>query len=111
MNDTERQNRTNGDVVVVINGDEIAELQVSSQRCGFTGNTLHSATISKEHEGMICQKIESGLVEDGSRVPLSDRETDCISKSLTKRSGRDLDTRSIMRLWMARSDAVNLLHK
>lgn len=44
---------TNGNMVVIVNSNQIAELEMASSRGGLTGNTLHRTAITKEDIGMI----------------------------------------------------------
>lgn len=99
----------NGDVVVVVDGNEVAELEVTSQGRGLTRNTLHQAAIAEEAVGVVVREGEAGLVEDGGGVGLGHGQTDGIADTLTQRAGGDLDTGGIVRLGVTRSDAVNSL--
>ena len=96
-------------MVVVVNADEVAELQMAGKTRGFTSNTLHGTAIAKEAVGVIREEVKSGLIEDGSRVRLRNSQTDGVRETLTKRTGCDFNTFSIMSLGVARRDAVNLL--
>ena len=50
-------------MVVVINADEVAQLQVPCNTGCFACNTLHSTPISKEAESVIADQLKTGLVE------------------------------------------------
>lgn len=99
----------NGNVVVVVDGNEVAQLEVASQGAGLAGNTLHQAAIAEEAVGVVVNEVEAGLVEDGGGVGLGHGQADGIADTLTQRAGGDLDTGGIVRLGVARSDAVNSL--
>lgn len=100
---------TNGDVVVIVDGNEVSELQVTSHGCSLAGNTLHSTTITEEHVSVVVDQIEARLVEDSTGVRLSHGETDGIGETLAKRTSGHLNTRGIVSLGMTRCDAVDLL--
>lgn len=99
----------NGNVVVVVDSNEVAELEVASQGAGLTGNALHQAAIAEEAVGVVVREGEAGLVEDGGGVSLGHGQTDGIADTLTQRAGGDLDTGGIVSLGVARSDAINSL--
>ena len=44
---------TNGNVVVIVDADQVAELQMASSASSFTGNTLHGTAIAKEAIGVV----------------------------------------------------------
>lgn len=100
---------TNGDVVIIINHDQVSQLQVTSSTCSFARDTLHRTAISEERKGMIADKVEARLVKLGSCVRLCNCETNSICESLTKGASGDFDTRCILTLWVSRSDAVDSL--
>ena len=100
---------TNGNVVVVVDHDEVTELQVTSSTGGLTGNTLHCATITEEAVGVVVNQVVVWLVEDGGSVGLGDSETDGVGETLTKRTSGDLNAWCVVRFWVTRCDAVDLL--
>jgi hypothetical protein len=97
---------TNGDVVVIVDGNEVSELQVTGSGGSLASNTLHGAAITEEHVDVVVDQLVAGLVEDGSSVLLSNGETDGIGETLTKRASSDLDTGG---LGVTGGDAVDLL--
>jgi hypothetical protein len=96
-------------VVVVVDGNEVAELQVASHRSSLAGDALHSAAITEEHVGVVVDQVEAGLVEDGGGVCLAHGKTNGIGETLAEGSGGDLDTGSVMGLGVTGCDAVDLL--
>jgi len=102
---------TNRDVVVIIDGNEVAELQVTGHGSSLAGNTLHRAAITEECECVVVDQLVAGLVEDGGSMPLSNGETDGVGEALAERTGGDLDTGGIVGFWVAGCDAVELLGK
>ena len=100
---------TNGDVVVVVDHDEVAELQVAGHGCSLRGDTLHSTAVTEEGVCVVVEQLVAGLVEDGGRVPLSNGKTDGVGETLAEGTSGDLDTGGVVSLRVTRSDGVNLL--
>ena len=98
-------------MIVVIDGDQITKLKMTCCAGSLTRNAFHSAPIAKEHESVVVYKVKARFVEDSSSVCLCNRKTDGIGKALSKWTGGNLDTRSIMRFWMTGCDAVYRLHE
>lgn len=44
---------TNRDVVIVVDSDQVAELQVTGCGSGFARNTFHGTSVAKEDEGVV----------------------------------------------------------
>ena len=102
---------TNRNVVVVVDHDQVTELQVAGSRGSLAGNTLHSASITEESVGVVVDKIETWLVEDGSSVGLSNSHTDGVGETLTKRTSGDLNTGGVVSFGVTGSLAVELLQE
>jgi hypothetical protein len=98
-------------VVVIINGNQVAELQVTGHRGGLAGNTLHSAAITEEAVCVVVDQVIARLVEDGGGVSLSNGQTNSVGETLTQRTSGDLDTRGVVSLGVTGSDAINLLRR
>lgn len=73
---------TDGDVVVIVNGDQVAQLKMAGSRSSFAGDTLHGATVTEDHVGVVVNKVISGLVEDCGRVFLGNSQTNCVGETL-----------------------------
>ena len=99
----------NGDVVVIVDGNQVAQLQVTSHASGLAGNTLHGAAITEEHVGVVVEELIAGLVEDTGGVSLSDGQTNGVGETLTKGASGDLNTRGVVSLGVTGGDAVQLL--
>lgn len=100
---------TDGDVVVIVDSDEVAELQVTGKRSSLGGNTLHGTAITEEGVGVVVDELEAGLVEDSAGVSLGNGKTNSVGETLTQRTGGDLNTRGIVGLGVTGGDAVKLL--
>jgi hypothetical protein len=96
-------------MIVVINADEVAQLQVACHAGCFACDTLHSTPISKEAEGVIIDQLKTRLIEQGSRMRLSDGQTNSIGETLAQGSCRNFDAGSVMGFGMTWGDAVDML--
>lgn len=98
----------NGNMVVVVNGDQVAQLQMTGKGSGLAGNTLHVASITHENIGVVVDDLKSWSVELGRLVVLSNGQTDCIGETLAKRTSCDLDTWSVVSFRVTWGDAVDV---
>lgn len=96
-------------MVVIIDGNEVAQLQVTSHGGSLGGDTLHGAAITEEGVGVVVDEVKAGLVEDTSGVSLGNGQTDGVGETLAERTSGDLDTGGVVSLGVTRSDAVDLL--
>lgn len=85
----------NGDVVVIVNTDQVTQLQVTSGGRGLGGNTLHDTAVTEEHVSVVVDHVISGLVKDGGGVRLSNGEADAVGEALTEGASSNLNTRRI----------------
>lgn len=99
----------NGDVVVIPDGNQVAELEVTGEGAGLAGDTLHEAAIAKEAVCVVVDELEAGLVEAGCGVSLGNGETDSIADTLTERASGDLNAGGVMGLGMAGGLAADSL--
>lgn len=100
---------TNGNVVVVVNGNQVAELQVTGHGGGLGGDTLHGTAITEEGVGVVVEQLKAGLVEDTTGVGLSNGETNSVGETLAKRTSGDLNTGGVVGLGVTGGDAADLL--
>ena len=73
---------TDRDVIVIIDGNQVAKLEMTSNTGRFAGNSLHGAAISEEAVGVVIDKVKVGLVELGACVSLCHCETHRIREAL-----------------------------
>lgn len=99
---------TNGNVVVVVEGDQVAKLEVASSGGSLGGNTLHGAAITEEAVGVVVDKLVAGLVEGGSSLALSHGETDGVGETLAERTSGDLNAGGVVGLGVTGGLAVDL---
>lgn len=96
-------------MVVIVNGNQVAEFQVTSKTGSFTGNTLHSTSVTEDDVGVVGEEIVAGLVKDGGGVRLGNGKANSVGETLAQRTGGDLDSRSAVCLGVAGGFAVKLL--
>lgn len=98
-------------MVVVVDGNQVAELQVTSHGGSLAGNTLHSTAITEEGVGEVVEQLVAGLVEDTTGVGLGNGQTNSVGETLAKRTSGDLNTGGVVGLGVTGGDAVELLQK
>lgn len=96
-------------MIIIIDHDEIAQLQVTSGTGSLAGHTFHSTAVTKEAICVVVDQIESRLIEIGSSLCLSYSQTHGIRKTLAEWTSSDLDTWSILAFWVAWCNAVDRL--
>lgn len=96
-------------MVVIINGNQVAELQVTSHGGSLAGNTLHSTAITEEAVCVVVDQIIARLVEDGGGVSLGNGQTNSVGETLPQRTSGDLNTRGVVSLGVTGGDAIKLL--
>ena len=96
-------------MIVIIDGNKIAKLQMTGNTSGFARNAFLCAAVSEEHESVVINQVKPWLVEHGGSVPLRNRKTNCIAKTLPQRTGRNFDTWGVVSFRMTRGDTVHVL--
>lgn len=99
----------NRDMVVVPDGNEVAELKVTSQRASLARDTLHQAAVAEEAVCVVVSNGEAGLVEDSSSVSLGHGKTDGVADTLAKGASGDLNAGGVLSLGVTRSLAADFL--
>lgn len=94
-------------MVVIVDGNQVAELQVTGSGGGLRGNTLHSATITEEAVGVVVDQVEAGLVKGTSGLSLGHGKTNGVGETLAEGTGGDLNTGGVVGLGVTGGDAVN----
>ena len=100
---------TDGDMVVIVDGDQVAELQVTGERRSFASNAFLGASIAEKDVSVVIDQVVARLIEQGAGVSLSNCETHGVGEALAERSSRDLNTGSVVAFGMAGGYAVHLL--
>jgi len=89
-------------VVVVVADGQLAETEMARDRSGLLSDPLHQIAVGGDRDRLMIERFRSGTVEPLSQKTLGEREPDRVAESLTQRTGRDLDPRSVGTLGMAR---------
>ena len=85
------------DVVVVVDGDELAEAEVAGERCGLVRHAFHEAAVAGDHERVVVDGTGAeALAEDA----LGERHADRVGEALPERAGGDLDACGVPGLGM-----------
>ncbi len=87
-----------GDVVLVVEVDNLAELEVAGNGGGFEGDAFHDVAVGDDAVGVMVDDLVAGPVEGFSQEPFRHGETDTVGQPLSERAGGDFDTRSIAAL-------------
>jgi hypothetical protein len=88
-----------GDVVVVVHGDEPAQLEVSGERTGFMADAFLHATVAGDHEHVMIGHVGT---ETTAQSALGNRHADGIAEALTERPRRHFDAAGVAVFGMSR---------
>ena len=91
-----------GDVVVVVQGDQLAQLEVTGQGGGFGGHTLLVAAVTHDHVGVVINEGRTRLVELGGQVGFGDRQADGVGDTGPQGARGHFNTGSFEGLRMTR---------
>ena len=80
-----------GDVVVVVKEDELAQLVRAGEGAGLVGDALFQAPVAAERVGVVVDDGEALAVEGRREVRLGERHADGVGDALAERAGRRLD--------------------
>ena len=94
-----------GDVVVVVDGDQAAELEVAGQRRGLVGDPFLEAAVTGDDEGVVIADLGG---EVGPEPALGDAHAHPVGHALAERAGGDLDPGGVVVLGMAGRAAAPL---
>mmetsp|Transcript_11306 Transcript_11306/g.30450 ORF Transcript_11306/g.30450 Transcript_11306/m.30450 type:complete len:607 (-) Transcript_11306:469-2289(-) len=102
-----------GDGVVIVERDELAESPVTRERGRLGGDSLHHAAVAENAVGVVVDELRSvWLVERRGEVRLGSSEADGVADALSQRAGGDLNPwgLKVLRMpWRARVDLAELL--
>lgn len=74
-----------GDLVVIVEGNELAEAPVTSEGAGLIGDTLHHASITEDAVGVVVNNLGGvRLVEASGKMSLCNSDTDGIANTGSK---------------------------
>ncbi len=105
LGERERGVALDRDVVVVVEGDQAAELEVAGERAGLAGDALLHVAVAGDRERVV---VDDVVAEAGVEHPLAEREPRAHRDALSERAGRRLDPRRVAVLRVARRRGVEL---
>ena len=97
-----------GDVVVVPEGDQLAQTPGTGQRAGFVRDAFHHATVAHEHISVVVDDFVAGLVEFVGQQFFRHRHTHGVGDALTQRAGGGFDADGITVFGVTRCLGVHL---
>ncbi len=97
-----------GDVVVVVEGDELVQMQRAGQRAHLVRDAFHHAAVTEEHPGAVIDDVMAGTVELRGQQLLGQRHAHGISDALPERAGSGLDAELRVVLGMSRGVRTQL---
>ena len=97
-----------GDVVVVVQRDELAQAQRAGERAGLVRDAFHQAAVAEEDPRAVIDDRVAGPVELGGQHALGDGEADGVRDALAERAGRRLDAGRAADLGMAGGHGMQL---
>ena len=101
LRERERGRAVDGDLVGVVEDDQLAEAEVARERARLGGDSLHQIAVGRDHERAVIEEVEAGAIEVRGQHALGDRHPDRVGEALTERSGGGLDARREPVLGMA----------
>ena len=106
----ERQRRgaVDGDVVVVVEVDELPEPELSRDRRRLVGDALHQVAVRADRIDVVVDDLVVRAVVALGEEPLRDGEADAVGEALAERTGRRLDPRRVMHLRVTRRERLPL---
>src|ERR1051326_7565727 len=81
------------DVVVIVEEDQFAELQMTRERRGLRRNAFHQIAVAYQRISIMIDNLVTWAVVARGEIVFRDRHADTISESLTERTGRCLHSR------------------
>ena len=97
-----------GDVVVVVDPAQVAELQMAGKRGRFVGNAFHHVAVAAHRIDVVVEEVEAGAIEVLSQPARCDRHADAVAAALSQRPGGRLDADGQPIFGVARTFAVEL---
>src|SRR5205085_7548300 len=89
-----------GHVIVVVEIDELAELQMTRKRCSFRRNAFHQIAVRDDGVNIMVNDRETIFIKLRRQMRRAHRHADAVSETLTERASRDLNTgrQSVLRM-------------
>ena len=83
-----------GDLVVVVDDDEFAELERAREGCGFGSDAFHHVAVGADGEGAVVDDFVSGPVVSVGEDLFGECETDGVAEALAEWTGGSFDAGS-----------------
>ena len=90
----------NGYVIVIVQVDQLAQLEMPSQAGGFAGNAFHHVAIAHNGICIVIDDVKVGPVEMAGQPALSHGHAYTIGKPLAQWTGGGFNARRVAKLWM-----------
>ena len=84
----------NGDTIVVVDQDQLAELKRAGERCDFVRNTFHHAAVAKENIRVMIDDLVARPIECRSERAFRKRHAHRVREPLAERARRRFDPSS-----------------
>ena len=97
-----------GDGVVVVEIDQLAQLEEARDGGGFGANAFHEVAVGAEGVGVVVDDGEAGLVEALGQPALGERHTDAVAEALAERAGGGFDAGGMAVFGVARRPGAPL---
>ena len=91
-----------GDAVVIIEDNQLAQTERTGQRAGFVGDPFHETAVADETPGVVIDQRGVVVIEAIGERRFRQRHANGIRKALAERAGRGLDPRGHEILGVAR---------
>ena len=90
-----------GNTVVIVKTNQLAQSQRACQRTDFVGNTFHQAAVAHKHIGEVIDDLMVWLVKLRRQCTLCYRQPDGVRQTLSKRAGGGFNAWRIANLRVA----------
>ena len=97
-----------GDAVVIVEHDQLAQPQSTGQGADFVGNTFHHAAIAHEYVGIVIDDVVAAFIEVGCQGLFRNRHAHRIGDALSQRAGGGFHARGVAVFRMAWGLGVQL---
>ena len=97
-----------GNAVVIVEGDQLAETLGSGQRAGLMGYSLHQASVAEKHPGPVIDDFMSGAVELRAQGPFRNRHAHRVGQALAQGAGGGLHSGRVAVFGVSRGPGMQL---
>ncbi|MNW50919.1 hypothetical protein D3C74_283840 [compost metagenome] len=117
LREAEIQLAVQRDVVGVIEENQFAKLQVTGERCRFTGHALHQVAVAADAVRIVIDHFQIAFIVSRSQLGFCKRHPYCHRQTLTKRAGCRIHTSGMTKLRMTRrftaplAELFNFFHR